>query len=310
MQVTKSIKVFNNIFPQVAIMRFFFSIPLCYIFTVIAEVKNSTRPNIIFIMSDDLRTDLSIYNRKHIISPNFERLARRAVVFDRAYNQLPVCFPSRHSMLTGLRPDSLGIHTWTDGQLPYLDTLFSVLVRNRYHSAGLGKLFHHPHNGSSEFPDGRWDGYWYRYQNFEPTFLNSTTTPDSNLRVEDFRDYIISSYAIDKIHELNSKSKRSGDPFIVSVGFKQPHTMYHVPRKYFNMYKGSTYLQGIMNSTDEMQYMFPIGAPRMNYRCCALLKFWPMVEEGRKRSIDSKDGEKLYGLMRFSNRAIMELQWG
>ena len=118
------------------------------------------RPNVLFIMSDDLRTDLSIYGRRHVISPNFERLAKRGVVFDYAYNQLSVCFPSRHSLLTSVRPDTTGIHTWTDGQLPFLDSLFSVMVRNNYHSAGVGKLFHHPRNGSSEFPDGRWDGFW------------------------------------------------------------------------------------------------------------------------------------------------------
>jgi len=111
------------------------------------------RPNVLFMMSDDLRTDLSIYGRKHVISPNFERLAKRGVVFDRAYNQLAVCFPSRHSLLTSIRPDSTQIHTWTDGQLPYLDGLFSVFVRNGYHSTGIGKLFHHPRNGTSEFPD-------------------------------------------------------------------------------------------------------------------------------------------------------------
>ena len=135
------------------------------------------RPNVLFMMSDDLRTDLSIYGRAHVISPNFERLAKRAVVFDRAYNQLAVCFPSRHSMLTSIRPDTTGIHTWTDGQNPSLDSIFSVLVRNKYHSAGIGKLFHHPHNGTTEFPDGRWDGFWYKYQGFEQKFMNSSFTP-------------------------------------------------------------------------------------------------------------------------------------
>lgn len=124
--------------------------------------REDDRPNVLYIMSDDLRTDLSVYGRKHVISPNFDRLAKRGVVFDFAYNQLSVCFPSRHSLLTSVRPDTTGIHTWTDGQLPFLDSLFSVLVRNNYHSAGVGKLFHHPRNGSSEFPDGRWDGFWYR----------------------------------------------------------------------------------------------------------------------------------------------------
>jgi arylsulfatase A-like enzyme len=79
-----------------------------YFTFILSKKVHNESLNVIFIMSDDLRTDLSIYGRKHIISPNFERLAKRSVVFDKAYNQLPVCFPSRHSMLTGLRPDTIG----------------------------------------------------------------------------------------------------------------------------------------------------------------------------------------------------------
>ena len=119
-------------------------------------VKSSM--NILFLVADDLRPELSIYGHSHVNTPNFERLAERGVVFDRAYTQLPVCFPSRHSFLTGLRPDTLQITTWTDSQHPYVESIFSILVRNKYQSSGLGKLFHHPHNGSSEFPNGRWDG--------------------------------------------------------------------------------------------------------------------------------------------------------
>ena len=216
------------------------------------------RPNVLFMMSDDLRTDLSIYGRKHIISPNFERLAKRAVIFDYAYNQLSVCFPSRHSMLTSIRPDTTRIHTWTDGQLPYLDSLFSVLVRNKYHSAGVGKLFHHPHNGSAEFPDGRWDGFWYRYQSYEQVFMNSSTTPDDNYAENSFRDHIIASYGIDKLKELHRKSNETKNPFLMSIGFKQPHTQYHLPRKYFEMYRNNSFLRNILHSNDS-KYDFPIG---------------------------------------------------
>jgi arylsulfatase A-like enzyme len=276
------------------------------------ENQQTSLPNLLFLMSDDLRTDLSIYNRKHIISPNFERLAKRSIIFDKAYNQLAVCFPSRHSMLTGIRPDTTGIHTWTDGQLPFLDSLFSILVRNNYHSAGIGKLFHHPHNGSNEFPDGRWDGYWYKYQAYEQVFMNSSITPDDNFPEEDFRDYIIASYGIDKIKELVKKSQVTKNPFSISIGFKQPHTQYHIPRKYFELYKNNTYLSNILiNAKNDPKYGFPVTTPRMNYRCCDRFKFWPMVDEGRKKSTKILPKfEKFYGSMRFPPQAIMELQWG
>jgi hypothetical protein len=57
--------------------------------------------NLLMIMFDDLRPELSIYGRSHMITPNFERLANKSVVFDYAFCQVAVCNPSRDSMLTG-----------------------------------------------------------------------------------------------------------------------------------------------------------------------------------------------------------------
>lgn len=267
-------------------------------------------PNVVFLIADDLRPELSIYGHSHVVTPNFANLADQSVVFDRVYNQVPVCFPSRHSLLTGLRPDTLRIHTWTDSQQPYVDSLFSMLVRRKYLSAGVGKLFHHPHNGSSEFPDGRWDGGWSKYQNIEDEFMNSTVTPDSVWNEDKFRDHIITTHAIEKLESLNEKSQRLGVPFLLSVGFKLPHTQYHIPRHFFDLYNNSAFINQIssMDVSQDNVSMFPIGAPRMNYRCCAKGMFRPMVDQGRTKSTDTK--HKLYGLMRIPGAIRAELMRG
>ena len=144
--------------------------------------------------------------------------------------------------------------------------------------------------------------------------MNSSITPDDNYPEEDFRDYIIASYAIDKIKELNTKSKASGKPFLASIGFKQPHTQYHIPRKYFEMYRDSTYLRNLVSSemnVNDSRYEFPRGSTRLNYRCCDRNKFWPMVDEGRRKSKSTLPGfGSLYGAMTFPLQAVMELQWG
>jgi iduronate 2-sulfatase len=79
---------------------------------VCQEDQQKVKPtNLLMIMFDDLRPELSIYGRDHMITPNFERLAKRSVVFDYSFCQVAVCNPSRDSLMTGLRPDSVGTYS-------------------------------------------------------------------------------------------------------------------------------------------------------------------------------------------------------
>ncbi|MFZ9992664.1 MAG: sulfatase-like hydrolase/transferase, partial [Opitutales bacterium] len=63
------------------------------------------RTNVLFIMADDLRFEDGL--RAH--TPNLSRLNARATRFSAAYCQQAVCNPSRSSLLTGLRPDTIGL---------------------------------------------------------------------------------------------------------------------------------------------------------------------------------------------------------
>ena len=74
---------------------------------VIAE--NSSRPNVLLIVCDDLNTHVSTSGYSHISTPAFDALAAAGVTFNRAYCQYPVCGPSRASFLSGLYPQSTGV---------------------------------------------------------------------------------------------------------------------------------------------------------------------------------------------------------
>ena len=78
--------------------------------TVDAAAEGSDRLNVLFIAVDDLRPELGCYGNQRVNSPGIDRLAKRDVVFNRAYCQQAVCSPSRTSLLTGLRPDSTRVY--------------------------------------------------------------------------------------------------------------------------------------------------------------------------------------------------------
>ncbi|MEZ4663241.1 MAG: sulfatase-like hydrolase/transferase [Caldilineaceae bacterium] len=74
-----------------------------------------TRPNIIFILIDDLGwRDLGCYGSRFYETPNLDRLASRGMRFTDAYAACPVCSPTRASIMTGKYPATVGITDWID----------------------------------------------------------------------------------------------------------------------------------------------------------------------------------------------------
>ena len=72
--------------------------------------KSVRKPNVLFIMSDDMRVEIGCYgSRFGAKTPNLDALATSGVRFDRNYCQYPLCCPSRSSMLTGRHPTTTGV---------------------------------------------------------------------------------------------------------------------------------------------------------------------------------------------------------
>jgi len=108
--------------------------------------KTEDKPNALFIAVDDLTTSLASYGDSLAITPNFDRLAQMGVQFNNAYCQVPLCNPSRASLMTGLRPDvtkvfDFGVH-FRD-VLPKVITLPQLFRNNGYWVARIGKLYHY-----------------------------------------------------------------------------------------------------------------------------------------------------------------------
>ena len=113
--------------------------------SVIAQKKQATKPNILFIAVDDLKPLLGCYGNTLIKSPNIDRLAKLATVFNKNYCQQAICGPTRASIMTGTRPDVTKIWNLTTQMRdvnPNLVTLPQYLISQGYTTSGIGKIFH------------------------------------------------------------------------------------------------------------------------------------------------------------------------
>ena len=119
------------------------------------ETGLDERPNVLFIVADDLNVALGSYlasapapQYAGAKTPNLDRLAAEGIRFDRAYVQNPLCNPSRTSFLSGLRPPTVDIY---DGSTPPrhkigdgLRMLPEHFNDHGYFTARVGKIAHNP----------------------------------------------------------------------------------------------------------------------------------------------------------------------
>jgi arylsulfatase A-like enzyme len=232
-----------------------------------SEPPESARPNVLFIAVDDLRPELGAYGNPDIRTPNIDRLAEGGVAFLQAHVQQAVCNPSRASVMTGLRPDSLRV--WdlqTDFRrtVPDVVTLPQHFMRNGYHAAAIGKIYHNviPDSLSWSEPKLHIDGYpfdpdaVYRHPDniaiqearkaaiieageearyidqYGQWYLKAASTEAVSGEDDLYYDGAQTDAAIEKLGELAAGDR----PFFFAIGYYRPHLPFNAPQKYWDLY--------------------------------------------------------------------------
>ena len=228
----------------------------------------STKPNVLFIVCDDLNTHVSTSGYEAIHTPTLAAFAKESMTFERAFCQYPVCGPSRASFLHGLYPESTGVLNNTDDirqTRPGTVSIPQHFKQNGYWTASVGKVFH---NAKNEPGEVAWNEF-HKFENdelaaaieaqkkFEAEYgsiedrnnvrkwkqvrkaaiapLDAQTPPGhgrSGLRDDQHKDG-------KNVRQVTNwlKEKKYGDkPFFIALGIQKPHVPFLAPDKYFDLY--------------------------------------------------------------------------
>ncbi len=211
------------------------------------------RPNVLFIAVDDLRPELGCYGHPVVKSPHIDRLAARGTLFEYAYCQQAVCNPSRASLMTGLRPDTLQVYDLPTNFRKYQPDVVTVAQHFKdhgYYTEGIGKIYHLGHGNTDDplswsvvrrhelaprfGPVGQealqrqraeWDAAGRDVSRARGLPWEAPDVPDADLT-----DGSIAEGAVRILREVQDR------PFFLAVGFLNPHLPFVAPKKYWDLY--------------------------------------------------------------------------
>ena len=212
------------------------------------------KPNVLFIISDDLNTSLSGFGHPECKTPELDRLADRGMRFENMHCQYPVCGASRASLMAGLYPYStrtMGNSGTLRGSLPDVVTLSQFFRQNGYRVGRVSKIYHMgiPGEiiaGTAESDDPfSWDETvnikadeqhapgvktnWSPLNETSQAFVGVEATGGDL----EHADGMVASHAIEFM-------KRNQDqPFFLACGFVRPHVPLVAPQPYFDRYDRS-----------------------------------------------------------------------
>lgn len=185
----------------------------------VAPATKSTRPNIIFLLTDDHRWDaLGSAGNKIIQTPYLDGLAAKGLSFQNAYVTTSICCVSRASLLTGQWESRHKINNFTADLSPgQVQKTYPLLLKAAGYKIGFINKYG---VGQKEQPKELYD-YWTATAKLQPDY----EMKDVNGRFIHNTDSV--DHDIQKFLDLYGK-----EPFCLSVGFKAPHEQDGMPPRF------------------------------------------------------------------------------
>ena len=234
----------------------FLAFGLCLIATILIDVpkaiadESKARTNVLLICVDDLKPAIGCHGDAVAQTPQIDRLAKQGIVFHSAYCNQAVCSPSRNALMTGFRPQTLGIYdlgTNFRRAMPNAVTLPQQFRKADYRTEAMGKIFHVGH-GNEEDAESWTEPHWrpkaaqYQLAESQANKRESTNGPrgaateSADVSDESYGDGQIADEAAQRI----TKAAGSDEPFFIAVGFLKPHLPFVAPKKYWDLYDPAT----------------------------------------------------------------------
>lgn len=215
---------------------------------VITSTLQAAPPNVLLLVSDDLNTHLGCYGQTMAKTPHLDALAKRSVLFERAYCQFPHCNPSRASFLTGMRPRTTRVTNNEDNlyrNIPDVMTMPHWFRTHGYATARCGKIFHLgvPSGDESMDDPQAWDfGTPFKderpYPKSRPSAVKVSTGKKGGIGWNEIPcaddDLVDGNFAHTAIDWLEKRDATK--PFLLAIGFHRPHLPLVAPEKYYDLY--------------------------------------------------------------------------
>nr|XP_023675691.1 iduronate 2-sulfatase [Paramormyrops kingsleyae] len=216
---------------------------------LISLVLSSGRPNILLIVSDDLRPAMGSYGFSGVMTPNLDQLASESVVFRNAFAQQAVCAPSRTSFLTSRRPDATRLYDFNSYWRVHAGnytTLPQYFKEQGYHTMSVGKVFHPgiASNHSDDFP------YSWSVPPYHPASLayekrKVCRGKDGKLHANLLCAVNVSEMPLKTLPDMESTAeairllqsmREAQEPFFLAVGYHKPHIPFRIPQEFLKLY--------------------------------------------------------------------------